>query len=552
MRGFGRILGAGGATAAALLGIPGCGPAAEDDDDGSPSPAAHDDDDASVPAPSPPSFVEVGAERGLSRPLSDPEAMHSGAGFGGHTVVMDWDGDGDPDLLFDRLDSAPDLYENDGAGWFTLHEDAVAVAGPGTVFPMLYALGADLDGDGLPELILGGDAALSVYPNLGGLQFGAPSRLWEEPEGNRGASASVHLCDLDGDSDLDLVVPTLGPFPEGPPAGTRGGVDAHPDHVALWDGERWIHETDLFVTDDGSVALAAGCTDVDGDGRLDVLIPADMEFPTAIWRNNGIDKSTEYMGFSDIAPTLGADVRLGGMGLDFADWNGDGRLDFCISNTGRVWCLESEPGGGFVEAGQARGLVVDEPLGVFGTVGWALAFADIDRDGRPELLQGSGPFSYEGNASDVEAYPSLLFSQREDGQFVDWTEESGLDVAGDHPGVATGDVDGDHCTDVVFAGPLEPPRLFLGQCDGGHWLEVDTDGAPGQPTPFGLRVEVVAGGRTQVRQRSSLLGAGQSDGVLLFGLGAATSVDSLRLTWPDGREELWEELAADQRVGGQD
>ena len=501
-------------------------------------------DPAEDPTPSaidPPRLVEVGMERGLTRDLSDPLSEGAVDGFGGHTVASDWDADGDIDLLFDRIDEGPDLYENDGTGHFSLHTNLLVPHAPGSVFPMLYALGADLDADGLPELILGGDAALAVYPNLGGLSFGTPTRLWEEPGLARGATTTAQLGDLDGDGDLDLLLPTSGPYPEAPEARSTG--EPFPDRVATWDGGRWVHTADLYATEEGSIALAAMMTDLDDDGVLDLLIPGDQEFPTALWHNDGLVEGA--LAFSDQAVALGAQVRLGAMGVDGTDWNGDGRLDFCMSNTGRLFCLQSTPGG-FVEAGLSLGIDVDDPQGDFGTVGWSVAFADLNRDGRPELLQASGPFSYGDVPLTVLSYPCLLFSQGEDGLFTDLTAESGLDVWGDHPGVVTADFDGDHCTDVVFAGPRERPRLYLGACTGGGWIEVDLEAAGA--LGFGVSVEVKAGGRTQVRQRSSLLAAGQSSGVLLFGLGDSEVAEEINLRWPGGRETQLTDVRSGERI----
>jgi hypothetical protein len=233
------------------------------------------------------------------------------------------------------------------------------------------------------------------------------------------------------------------------------------------------------------------------------------------------------------------------MGADGTDWSGDGRLDFCISNTGRIHCLESLAEG-YVENGLALGVDVEDPVGVFGTIGWTVVFADLDRDGRPELLQASGPFSYGDPALVEDAYPCLLFSQLGDGRFVDWTAEAGLDLWGDHPGVVVADLDGDQCTDAVFAGPRERPAMYLGVCEGGGAVEVDLEhaGAAG----FGARVEVHRGGRVAVQQRSSLLGAGQSSGILLFGLGEASKADLVRVIWPGGRRDEWTNVPAGTRI----
>ena len=71
----------------------------------------------------------------------------------------------------------------------------------------------DLDGDALPELLRASDAGVTVFPNLGGLAFG-PGELRYDGSTDGIRSGSVSVGDLDGDDDLDLVLPAGGFFGE--------------------------------------------------------------------------------------------------------------------------------------------------------------------------------------------------------------------------------------------------------------------------------------------------------------------------------------------------
>jgi hypothetical protein len=477
---------------------------------------------------------EEGQARGLHRPLSDPfSALRPTAwGQGGHVVATDFDGDGDIDLLFGRVDAAPDLYENDGRGVFELQPPMpLDVTRTPELSRILAVAAGDLDGDGLPEILLGGDRAIAVSQNEGGLRFSAPSLIWTDPLDDALAYVTFLLGDADGDGALDLALPSVGHAGENP---TDGGADnAAPDRILLQRGTTWIEGPLLFATDRGSVALVGLWTDRDRDGDMDLLIPADLNLPTAFWRNDGLDAQGAPI-FSDVAEAHSARLTMGAMGIDAADLNGDGQLDFCISNTGPPRCLTSY-GDGYMDNAAAMGLRPEVQLGEYGTIGWAVEFADIDSDGELEFLQASGPTSEGSAAPEVLAYPNVLWRGHAGPSFTDETEEAGFDDLGHHPGMASADFDGDGWLDIVVAGPMRVPLLYMNRCGSESWLEVDVVGPPGNREGFGTQVEARVGDRVRVRQLDTSRATGQSPSLVHFGLGETEVVDELTVRWPGGR-----------------
>jgi len=80
-----------------------------------------------------------------------------------------------------------------------------------------------------------------------------------------------------------------------------------------------------------------------------------------------------------------------------------------------------------------------------------------------------------------------------------------------------------------------------------HWIRIKTVGSKSNRDGFGARVQVVAGGLTQideVRANSSYLSA--SDPRLHFGLGRATRVDLILIRWPSGQMDKIQNEQADQ------
>jgi hypothetical protein len=228
----------------------------------------------------------------------------------------DLDGDDAPDLILTGGDvmSMPisKIYRNDGSGSFT-EINAGSLTG---VRDSSVDLG-DLDGDGDLDLVLTGDGATSmpiskIYRNDGSGGF---------TEINSGSltgvrDSSVDLGDLDGDSDLDLVL-------------TGDDATATPiSKIYRNDGSGGFTEINsgsLTGVRDSSVDLG----DLDGDSDLDLVltgIDATSTPVSKIYNNDGIGGFTETDSGS-LTGVLYSSVDLG-------DLDGDGALDLVLTGQG--------------------------------------------------------------------------------------------------------------------------------------------------------------------------------------------------------------------------
>ena len=553
-----------------LVACPSADPLDDDDDSGGEQPVLEAppgfDYGAAVSCAEPVSgfvrLTEQAEVRGLDHVYTpDAEPLTPCPLFPGSIAAPDLDGDGDLDIVMVRRDGFPHLYVNDGDGSFD-HQVLDVDAGGRSI---LTSGAVDLDGDSLPEVISVGAGTVLMAPNLGDLEFGPYEVLYEEQGYPKGCASTFNWGDLDGDGDLDLLVPRLETVYSEVP-------DAEYDP-----GDPPITSFDLlFLNDGGSLTLAqqlspAGepglsatgfFTDRDNDGDLDIYVSSDRAAmggipPTAFYRNDGLDGDGLPILVND-APDIGADVVFDAMGMGTADLNGDGFLDYCVSDIG-LWipCMLSDGFGGYFEGGLAMNLVPElrdfEAPGPpeSGWASWGLALQDFDADGRLDMAVASGPAPFIGDFDPSQIallQPDAIWQGVDDGLFAERTYDIGFEDPGHHHGLVAADFDRDGFLDIVM-GPREgKPVFWSNACGDAAWLEVDLVGAGDNAEGYGARVVLEAAGRAQVDEVHNMHSVSAEPSELHFGLGDADVVDRLEVHWIDGEVSVAERLPVRRRV----
>jgi len=483
----------------------------------------------------------------------------------GGVVVFDYDEDGDDDLFFVDGAALPGyvgetprsrLLRNDGGKFVDVTERArLIVDGYGS-----GATAADVDGDGDRDLYVTCFGPNRLLRNEGDGTFvdvtataGVGEPRW---------SASAAFGDTDRDGDLDLYVanyvdftletakecrePETGLVMYCHPESYRGV----PDRFYRNRGDGSFEDATTAAGLDGDVAgagLGVLFTDVEGDGWLDLYVANDTQ-PNVLYVNRG-DGTFEDRSFLSGTAVSDRGEPEAGMGVDAGDVDGDGLLDLVVTNFERETnALYRNLGAGlFVDARYSTQVAESSlPKLAFG-----VELADLDNDGDPDLAIANGHVS--DNASDLD--PASRYAQPNQvlenvgGRFRE-VVDAGLDVVRPSRGLAVGDLDGDGDLDLVIVNSNGPAEVYenVGHPDGG-WLQLDLVSVASAPHGVGARLTVLASGRRQVEEvRTAASYLSQSSMVVHFGVGPAEAVESLEVSWPSGRRQLFERLPVRRRL----
>lgn len=564
------------------------------------------------------SFTNVVSEQAIA----ENRIVENGAGV----ALGDFDGDGLPDIFACGIGSASRLYRNLGNWKF---KDETASSGlPENFTSARGAVFADINGDGqLDLLVTTVRDGVRCFVNSGG-KFRETTQ--EAGLQRRSGSTTLALADIDGNGTLDLYVANYrtndirdvgrisfknaGGKPIIPPElKTRfifrnGDVSEYgePDQLYLNDGKG--HFTPVswtggaFLDADGKPlkepprdwGLTATFRDVNGDGAPDLYVCNDYWTPDRFWINDGKGH------FRAAAPLTLRKIPSSSMGIDFADINRDGRLDFfCVEMLGsdvrtrkrqmfadkpewpniginddlpqvfqNTLFLQREDGT-FCEAAYFAGLEATD-------WSWSPIFLDVDLDGYDDLLISAGHFrdvqdldsqrtirnlqhSWRGYTNEVarqqaytkelrehyQLYPPLdlpirAFRNGGDLHFKNMGASWGLTNAAVHHGMAVADLDGDGDLDIVVNCLNSPLEIYRNEAE--HSRVAFRLKSPA-PNISAIGSKIVFRDATGQQQKEITAGGAYlsgSDAIAVFGTSAETA--SVEINWRSGRKSTFSDI----------
>ena len=489
----------------------------------------------------------------------------------GGGLFFDYDDDGWVDVFLVDGGSLTDpvvaararhrLYRNRGNGTF---EDVTAASGIAHGQYGMGACAADYDNDGWIDLYVTTAGANALYRNGRGKAFSDVTRA-AGVAGTPGFSAGCAFADVDRDGDVDLfVVNYVDARVENNlfcgDTAKKLRIYCHPLNFAPLPDVLYRNDGDGTFTDisrEAGIAaqrgngLGAVFGDYDDDGWIDLFVANDTT-PNFLYRN------VEGRRFEEVALVAGVSVASdgkprAGMGTDFADYDGDGRLDLFVTNHElETHTLFRSLGKGLFEETTSRAGVGIPTLPY---VGFGTLFLDYDNDADLDLAIVNGhvmnsPGHFRPGAT--EAQRNLLFRNDGKGRFTEISRQAGGGFALEKisRALAAADIDNDGDLDLLIVNNGEAVDLLRN--DGGNTgnaLLVRLVGTRGNRDGIGARLRLTSGGTTQLREvkaGSSYLA--QHDLRVHFGLGGAARADRLEIRWPDGTTEVVGPLPANQIV----
>jgi hypothetical protein len=271
-----------------------------------------------------------------------------------------------------------------------------------------------------------------------------------------------------------------------------------------------------------------------------------------LFENDGRGKFTEVGALTGVAYNLHGE-RHGNMGVECADYDNDGLLDFYVTSYQDQWAtLYRNDGQGLFDDVTLR---TGAGTGTLPHVTWGVGLVDFDNDGCRDIYIPCGHlYDNVDQFSDVTSYEvrNILLRNTGRGAFVDVSDQSGdgLQVKRSSRGAAYDDLDNDGDIDVVVLNSRREPTVIRNDSLGdSHWLQLAMHGVRANRDGVGARVKVVAGDRIQIDEVRSGRSYQSHFGTRLhFGLGHRDRVDRVEVHWPGGGVDVVENVAANRLI----
>lgn len=442
-------------------------------------------------------------------PLGLVNSTSTGNNLGG-VSFFDYDNDGWDDVTIACKGSDPVRFFRNTGGQLIEEFYGITITGHSK-----QVIWVDYDNDNDNDLFVTRlDGSNLLYQNDGNLNFTNVSAAAGFSNFNILYTYGATFGDIDNDGDLDLFLSNKDVSGTVPNKLYRNNGNGTFSDISFAAG----------ISLSGHLTFCASFFDYDNDGFQDIYMSNDRFVNTNIlYKNNGDNT------FTDVSVVSGSNIAANAMSTTIDDFNYDGWLDIYITNTAEGnHLLKNNGDGTFDDIAIPSGLS-------FNSIGWGANFFDADNDTDMDLYVSSMV-----DNTDSGLLTTAFYECQNDQTYV-LSTTSGFDSDEFKSfSNAIGDIDNDGFQDFIVANQApDNHSLWHNQNDTNNWLKVKLKGVQSNTNGIGSWIEVYA--NNKVMYRYTICGEGflgQNSATEIFGVGTATTIDYVKVTWLSGIEDV--------------
>ena len=471
-------------------------------------------------------FEDVATQVGVNYSYGDSE-------YGGGVSFADFNNDGWDDITYATEDGAQIYFFENNNGVFNL----VTLNGISNTYKTKQVIWIDYDNDGDKDLFVTAIEGINeFYRNDGGMNFTNISStigFFQTDLFTYGTS----FGDIDNDGDLDAFI------------SNRTSTEQNQRNYLYRNDEgtfvditqsSGIQIEDEEGNENSQLSFCTIFFDYNKDGFQDIYLAND--------KTDNINRLYKNLGngtFEDVSVASGSGIAVNAMTTTLGDYNNDGWFDIYITNT-----QSSQAGNGNVllkNNGDGTFTNVAEETGTtFNSLAWGAVFLDADNDTLLDLYVSGG---FDGSIGSFLS--AAFYHQQNDGIFVIPQNIGFENDTRKSFSNAIGDINNDGKPDIIVCNDTENNFLWENKTTNtNNWLKVKLEGVTTNRDGIGNTIEIFINGRSQYRY--TLAGEGyisQNSYHEFFGLGEATEVDYVKVTWTGtNTEDIIYDVNANQSI----